>query len=61
MKQLQVLVATMHQSDFSLVEKMNITCDAILANQTDHNAVSEQVYPRSMQPRRNLCCLPMTM
>ena len=45
MKQLQVLVATMHQSDFSLVEKMNIACDAILANQTDHNAVSEQVYP----------------
>ena len=45
MKQLQVLVATMHQSDFSLVEKMNITCDAILANQTEYNAVSEQVYP----------------
>ena len=31
---LQILVAAMHQTDFSLVEKMNLQCDAILANQT---------------------------
>lgn len=42
MSQLQVLVATMHQKDTSLVEKMNIHCDAILANQADHNAFLEQ-------------------
>lgn len=35
MSVLQVLVATMHQSDLSLVEKMNIRCDTVIANQTD--------------------------
>jgi glycosyltransferase involved in cell wall biosynthesis len=39
MKPLQVLVATMHQKDLSLVEKMNIRCDAVLANQADRNEI----------------------
>lgn len=33
---LQILIATMNQSDFSLVEKMNIYSDCIMANQTDN-------------------------
>lgn len=45
MPELQVLVATMHQEDFSLVDKMNLTCDAIIANQTNHDSFSEQTYP----------------
>ena len=32
MEQLQVLVATMHQKDLSLGEKMNIRCHAVFAN-----------------------------
>lgn len=40
---LQVLVATMHQKDFSLVDKMNIRCDAVIANQADCNGFSESV------------------
>lgn len=39
MSQLQVLVATMHQKDLSLVEKMNIDCDAVIANQADRNEI----------------------
>jgi glycosyltransferase involved in cell wall biosynthesis len=39
MSQLQVLVATMHQADCSLVEKMNIACDAVIANQADRNEI----------------------
>lgn len=39
---LQVLVATMHRQDLSLAEKMNIRCDAILANQADRDEVLEQ-------------------
>ena len=40
---LQVLVAAMQQTDFSLVEKMNIQCDAIIANQHDKYSVDEQI------------------
>lgn len=32
---LQVLVATMNQKDFALADRMNIHCDAIIANQAD--------------------------
>lgn len=32
---LQVLVATMNQKDLSIVEKMNIRCNAVIANQAD--------------------------
>ena len=37
MDTLQVLVATMHQKDFSIGEKMNIRCGAVFANQADRN------------------------
>lgn len=33
---LQVLVATMNQKDFSLVDKMNLNSDTIFANQSDY-------------------------
>ena len=35
---LQVLVATMNQSDFKLIDKMNLRSDVIIANQTDNNS-----------------------
>lgn len=38
MADLQVLVATMHQDDFSLAEKMNIRCDTVIANQADRES-----------------------
>lgn len=34
----QVLVSTMHQKDYSLLEKMNINSDAIVINQCDKNS-----------------------
>ena len=37
----QVLVATMGQTDHSLIEKMNIQTDAIVANQCDCNSIEE--------------------
>ena len=36
---LQVLVATMHQKDHSLLERMNIQCDAIVINQCDRDEI----------------------
>ena len=36
---IQVLVATMNQTDHSLIEKMNICTGAIVGNQCDHNFV----------------------
>lgn len=41
MKKLQVLVATMHQKEHSLVQKMNIKTDTIIVNQCDRNVVEE--------------------
>lgn len=38
---LQVLIAAMHQKDYSLIEKMNIKTDAIVGNQCDRNSVEE--------------------
>ena len=38
---LQVLVSTMHQTDHSLLEKMNIQSDAIVVNQCDRNEIEE--------------------
>lgn len=38
---LQVLVATMHQTDHSLPEKMNIRSAAIIGNQCDRNSVEQ--------------------
>lgn len=36
---IQVLVATMHQKDKSLIEKMNIQSEAIIGNQCDENSI----------------------
>ncbi|MHB1391564.1 MAG: glycosyltransferase family A protein [Clostridia bacterium] len=41
---LQVLVSTMHQSDHSLLEKMNIQSDAIIINQCNRNEFEEFEY-----------------
>ncbi|MBE6602908.1 MAG: glycosyltransferase family 2 protein [Ruminococcaceae bacterium] len=38
---IQVLVAAMHQTDHSLLEKMNIQTDAIIGNQCDRNEVED--------------------
>lgn len=38
----QVLVATMHQTDVSIVQKMNICCPAVIANQADREEVLTQ-------------------
>ncbi len=40
---LQVLVATMNQKDLSIVKKMNIRCNAVIANQADgENFINEK-------------------
>ncbi len=39
MARLQVLVATMHQKDLSIAEKMNIRCSAVIANQADRDHI----------------------
>lgn len=39
MDSLQILVATMHQKDLSIVEKMNIRCSAVFANQADREEI----------------------
>ena len=41
---LQVLVSTMNQSDYSLLEKMNIQCDAIVVNQCNENKIDEFIF-----------------
>ena len=41
---LQVLVATMHQTDHSLLKKMNIQSDAIVVNQCNRNEVERFMY-----------------
>ena len=41
---LQVLIATMHQTDHSLLEKMNIQSDAIVVNQCDRNEIERFTY-----------------
>ncbi|MBR5286575.1 MAG: glycosyltransferase [Clostridia bacterium] len=39
---LQVLVATMNRTDDSIVEQMNISCNAIIANQADRDEVTRR-------------------
>ena len=39
MEKLQVLVATMHQKDLSIVGKMNLRCSAVIANQADREEI----------------------
>lgn len=41
---LQVLVSTMHQTDHSLLERMNIQSDAVVVNQCDENCIEEFTY-----------------
>ena len=41
---LQVLIATMHQTDHSLLEKMNIQSDAIAINQCDRDEIERFTY-----------------
>ena len=41
MSRVEVLVATMHQKDFSLFEKMNIQTDVVFCNQSDENKIEE--------------------
>ena len=41
MSKVQVVMAAMNQIDFSLINKLNIRCDAIVANQTDTESVWE--------------------
>lgn len=41
MSRVQVLMVTMNRKDFSLVNKLNIRCDAVIANQADTEAVWE--------------------
>jgi hypothetical protein len=41
---LQILVVSMHQSDFSLVDKMNMRTNVIIANQTSFDGVEEKKY-----------------
>ena len=44
MSKLEVLVATMNQTDFSLLEKMNIQSDVVIANQGSENKYEECEY-----------------
>ena len=41
---LQVLIATMHQTDHSLLDKMNIQSDAIVINQCDCDKIEKFTY-----------------
>lgn len=41
---IQVLVATMNQTDHSLLNKMNIRTDAIIGNQCDRNEIEDFVW-----------------
>lgn len=45
---LQVIVATMNQTDYSLLDKMNIQSDAIICNQCDKTAIEEFEYKGHM-------------
>lgn len=42
----QVLLATMHQTDHSLLEKMNIQTDIIVGNQCDQNSIENFEYEK---------------
>ena len=44
---LQVVVATMHQNDFSKYEAMNLSTDAVFANQADETSYSEKTFGNS--------------
>ncbi len=43
-EKIQVIVATMHQKDFSKIEEMKISSDVVFANQTDETSYSEKKF-----------------
>ncbi len=45
---LELLVATMHQKDFSKIEEMNVQCDAVFANQADRQDYTELTGPTGL-------------
>ena len=45
MSDLQILVTSMGQTDFSLIGKMRLDCDAIIANQADREEVATEETP----------------
>ena len=40
----EVLCVTMHQTDFSKIEKMNISSNVVFANQCDHTSYEEMIF-----------------
>lgn len=42
--ELQILISTMHQTDYELLKRMNINSDAIVINQCEENKVDEFKY-----------------
>lgn len=44
MTKVQVLIATMHQNNHSLIERMNIQTDALVGNQCDRNEIEKYEY-----------------
>ena len=42
---LEILIATRAQHDWSLVEKMNLQCDSVIANQCGINELKQREYP----------------
>ena len=44
---IDVLITTMHQCDFSIYDKMNIQTNAVIANQTDYYKYEEKVFENS--------------
>ena len=68
MKQFEVLCVTMHQKDFTLLNKMHLNSDVLICNQGDQWGSSENVYrgyrarmittdTRGVGINRNLCLL----
>lgn len=45
MAELQVLVATMHRNDWSIIENMNLRCSAVVANQADREEIAIRQTP----------------
>lgn len=48
----QLLIACMNQTDYSIIEKSNIQCDAIIVNQCDEDSIKEFV----IQPKESSRC-----
>ena len=44
MSEFELLCVTMHQKDFSKILEMNLHCDVVYANQTDHTSYDEIEY-----------------